>query len=110
MLEPGKIFINTEVRFTASFTDSSGAAVNPTTVKFRAFSPSGVDTTLTYGDDPEVLNPLTGSFTADFTPDQAGHWYYRWESTGTGTTTAREGRFNVQYSPFFDPPNRAYAG
>lgn len=108
MLDPGLIYVEQEVRFDATFTNSSGVAADPDTVKFRAMSPSAVETALEYGSDAAVQKTATGKYTADFTPDEAGQWWYRWETTGTGLKTAIEGHFNVQHSPFFDPPYRAY--
>lgn len=102
MLTPGLIYVNAELRFTASFFDQDGIGVDPTTVTFRTKSPCGVEASYTYGTDANVLRASLGNYTADFTVDTAGRWHYRWQTTGTGTVTANEGMFNVQRSAFFD--------
>jgi hypothetical protein len=109
MIEPGRYFIGGEVRITASFVDSSGDPVDPDTVTFRTCSPNNTKASYVYGTDSEVQKTSTGNYTADFTPDRAGRWHYRWQTTDAGTTTAIEGRdLIVQRSPFFDSTDTAY--
>ena len=108
MLEPGKIYINTELRLRASFQDSTGSPVDPDTVKFLTRSPYGRTVTYVYGTDAQVQRASTGIYTADFTPEEAGRWHYRWETTGTGTKIALEGDFIVQKSAFFNSPPLDY--
>jgi len=110
MLTPGKFYVNTELRLEASFETDDGTAVDPDTVKFRTYAPSGAKATYTYGDDSEVQRTSTGNYTADIVPDEAGRWHYRWETTGTGTKIALEGDFIIQQSAFFDDPYPAYGG
>jgi hypothetical protein len=104
MLAPGKIYIGTQLRLEGCFEDSSGSLVDPDTIKFLTYSPSGAKATYTFGTDSEVAKVSTGIFAADIEPDEAGRWHYRWKTTGTGTTIAFEGSFLVQESAFFDPP------
>lgn len=100
MLAPGKIFVNTSLRLTVSFADEDGNAVDPDTVTFRMKSPCCDETTLVYGTDAALSKLSTGNYAADIQPDRGGVWHFRWQTTGTGTTTANEGRFNVQRSAF----------
>ncbi len=110
MLEPGRYFIGSEVRVSVTFTNSAGTAVDPDTVTFRTCSPNNTKASYVYGTDTEVSKVSTGNYTADFTPDKAGRWYFRWESTGVGTKTAVEsGDLVVQSSPFFDNTETAYS-
>jgi hypothetical protein len=102
MLEPGIIYVETELRLTAAFTDSDGTAIDPDTVTFSIFSPSGGETAYVYGTDDEVQKASTGNYTADVVPDEAGRWHFRWKTTGTGTRIALEGDFIVRRSAFFD--------
>ena len=104
MRTPGKFYVNTEMRLEATFENSDGTAVDPDTVKFRTYAPSGAKASYTYGDDDEVQRESAGKYTADIVPDEAGRWHYRWETTGTGTKIALEGDFLIQESVFFDPP------
>lgn len=108
MLAPGKNYINTEIRLTASFVDSDGDAVDPDTVTFKTYSPQGLVASYVYGTDSEVQKASTGNYTADVTPDKAGRWHFRWETTGTGTVLALEGDFIIQRSPFFDCVDTGY--
>ncbi len=103
MLSPGKIYVNTVLRLTVSFTDEDGVAVNPTTVTFKLMSPCCCgSTSYEYGVDANITRPSTGNYIAEIQPDEAGVWSWRWETTGTGTTVANEGTFNVQRSRFYD--------
>lgn len=108
MLEPGKLYVETEVRLTATFTDSNGNATDPDTVTFLTYSPSGETSTYVYGTDSEVQKASTGNYTADIVPDEAGRWRFRWKTTGTGKVIALEGEFIVQKSAFFDDPVTDY--
>lgn len=109
MLEPGRYFIGAEVRVTINFRNAAGTLVDPDTVTFRTYSPNNTKASYVYGTDSEVQRTSTGIYTADFTPDKAGRWYYRWETTGSGTKTAVEGGdLVVQRSPFFEDTDTAY--
>ena len=106
---PGKYYVNTVVRLTVNFEEDDGDDVDPTTVTFKTMSPSWVETSYVYGTDDEVQKASVGNYTADVTPDEAGRWRFRWETTGTGTTIAVEGDFLVQYSAFYDDVFSDYA-
>lgn len=108
MLEPGKIYVETELRLTASFTDSDGDPVDPDTVTFKTCSPSGTKAAYVFGTDSEVQKASVGNYTADIVPDKAGRWHIRWETTGTGATVAIEDNFVVKKSAFFDDPLTDY--
>jgi hypothetical protein len=109
MLAPGKIYYGTVLRLTATFVDGDGTATNPDTVTLKTYSPSGTETSYVYGTDAEMQRPATGSYTGDITPDEPGRWFYRWETTGDGTTITNEGAFNVQDSPFYSGSSEAYS-
>lgn len=108
MLTPGRIYINTSLRLYVNLQDEDGVDVDPTTVLIKTKSPAGAETTYTYGDDDEVGKSSVGDYYVDLTPDEAGRWRYRWETTGTDTTIAVEGDFLVQASAFYDD-NSDYA-
>ena len=105
---PGENYVNAPLRLTATFQDDSGAAVDPDTVVIRTYSPSGVATTYTLGEDDEVQMLEAGYYSADITHDEAGRWHFRWQSTGTGETAVQEGDFLVQASAFYDDTSDAY--
>ena len=71
------------VRLTARFTDSSDAAVDPSTVTFKARNDT-TTVTYVYGTDPEVVKEATGVYHVDFDITVDGPWYFRVSSTGTG--------------------------
>ena len=105
---PGKHYVNSPVYIPVNFRDADSDDVDPTTVAIRVMSPSGTDTTYTYGTDAEVGKSSVGDYYADITPTESGRWHYRWQTTGTGVAIAIEGTFLVQASAFYDGVWRAY--
>ena len=67
------------------------------TLTLRVQPPSGAALTFVFGTNPEVVKTAVGAYRADITVNRAGHWSYRWESTGTGEA-AEEGWFTVRPS------------
>lgn len=111
MLAPGKIWPGTSLRLTVNFVDDDGVGVDPDTVTFSTYTPSGLKTSYVYGTDSEVGRSAAGAYYADIVPDQSGRWQFRWLTSGTGTTIASEGDFPVQASPFAGSwPEQAYQG
>lgn len=109
MQEPGKIWPGTSLRRTVNFFDEADDPVDPDTVTFKLCSPCNQITSYVYDTDDEVQRSGVGAYYADFIPDIAGRWHWRWETTGTGTTIAKEGNFIVQYSKFVDDVDTGYA-
>lgn len=99
---PGKHYVNSPIRLTINFQTDEGVDTDPSTVTLKLRSPCGIETSYVYLTDDEVQQTDAGDYTCDVTPDEAGRWQYRWETTGTGTTIAEEGDFLVQYSAFYD--------
>lgn len=104
MLTPGRHAVNTTVRLAVNFQDDDGTDIDPATVTFKAYSPTGVTTTYVYATDAEVIRLDTGDYHVDFVPDESGRWHYRWSTTGSGTSIAMEETFVVQGSVFYDDP------
>lgn len=102
MLKNGNIAPGTPFRVTATFQDEDGTAVDPATITLKTRDPRGTETSYIYGTDAEVQRQEAGIYLGDITPDRAGRWRFRWESTGTGQTTVIENSFIVQASEF-DP-------
>lgn len=100
MLYPGKIWPETTLRLTVSFTDEDGNAVDPATVIFSTHSPTCTTTDYVYGTDSEVGKSSTGNYYADIVPGDSGRWHFRWVTTGAGTALVTEGDFIVQRSKF----------
>jgi hypothetical protein len=63
-------------------------------------SPDDVETSYTYGTDAALVRAATGNYYVDVTPDIAGRWWFRCETTGP--VSAQEGDFLVQASAFVD--------
>lgn len=70
-----------QVRVTGTFTDFAGADTDPTGVTFKIHSPSGIETTRTYGVSG-ITKTGTGVYYSDITLDEGGVWTYRWAGTG----------------------------
>lgn len=88
------------VKLTASFTDSAGAAANPTTVTCKVEEPDGTETSYTSVSTPAITNPATGSYQLILSTDQSGMFSYRWTGTTGTTTPVVEGQFHVLSSVF----------
>lgn len=102
LIKPGRYYPGSPIRFTATFADQDGAAIDPTTVAVLVQDPYGNNTTYTYQTDSNIDRSSAGLYYADITPDQGGRWHLRWITTGTNTTFATEASFLVQRSPFID--------
>lgn len=87
------------VRMTGALTTADGTAVDPTALVCKVKKPSGTVTTLTYGTDAFPVRSAAGTYYAEVTADEAGEWWYRFVSTGTGQA-AEEERFYVRESQF----------
>lgn len=98
-IAPGKIYVNRPVRIKANF-QIDGTDTDPTDVTFQTLSPSRVEASYAYSDD-EVYRSGVGNYYIDVTPDEAGRWFFRWSSTGTGTIDVQEGDFLVKDSQFY---------
>lgn len=101
-LAPGKIWPGTPFRLTNTYTDNAGDYVDPTTVTLYVQDPAGNQSSYVYGTDTEMGRSSAGNYYADITMTSGGRWFYRWLTTGDGTTIANEGDVLVQRSPFVD--------
>ena len=86
------------VRLTATFTDSGGTGVDPSSValtyrQYQADSNSG--TTLVYGVN-SIVRVAAGIFYHDLAVNSGGEWRYRWAGTGVNRA-AVEGQFLVRW-------------
>jgi hypothetical protein len=67
---------------------------DPSEVRVRLLSPSGVTTVLTYLVDGGLSRVSEGLYRAVFLPDEAGVWGYRWIGSDDNAS-ADSGRFIV---------------
>ena len=88
------------IKCMATFTNTSGTAVDPATITFKAKVPrSGTITTYVYSVDPQLIKEDTGVYYVHFVPTTHGEWYYRWAGTGANAAAA-EKTFNIRDSAF----------
>lgn len=91
--------IGDRIAATATFTNDSDVATDPTTITFRVRTPAGTTTSYVYGTDAEVTKTSTGIYKFTKTVDAAGVWAVR--AVGTGTVVAAdEGLFVVDDGNF----------
>lgn len=82
------------VRLAATYTDTGGGPIDPTSVKFVYRHPTGTESTVT-SLSTSVVNPSSGSYYTDILINSAGTW--RWRSYSTGSlNTAAEAVFVVR--------------
>ena len=72
------------VPLSVTVTDSSGTAANAGSVVLTVTLPDQTTET------PAVTNPSTGTYTAEYTPTQAGRHIARWVATGANTSAYTE--------------------
>lgn len=86
--------VGDQVRLTATLTDLSGTATDPTAVTLTVRKPDQTATDYTYAAG-QVTRSGTGVYYRDVDIDQAGEWNYRFAGTGA-LVVAEEGRFYVR--------------
>ncbi len=82
------------VRVQAAFKDSTGAAIDPTTVTFEYQIGQAAVTTYTYGTDDEIVRSTAGTYYVDVSLTAVGWCNYCWASTGSGQAE-QPGRFRI---------------
>ena len=73
------------------------APLDPTTVSVSVKDPSGNVDTYLFGTDAEVVQSAVGVYYINVDADEAGSFYVRWFSTGTGQA-GKERRFTVRHA------------
>lgn len=89
--------VGATVRCSGAFTNDAGAAVDPTTITFRARKPDGVVAVYVYGTDAQLVKDAVGAYHVDLPATLAGRWAYRFEGTGSAPS-ADEAQFSVEAS------------
>lgn len=98
----GKAYAGSTVDLLVHFKTIAGVLTDPTTVQIQVKAPNNNETTYVYGTDSEVTRSVIGKFQARITVDMPGRWFYRWLTTGSGTTVALEHWVDCQKSAFVD--------
>jgi len=86
------------IRTTGTWTNSTGATVDPTVIICEYKAPSGTTTVLVYGVDA-IVRSTRGTYYTDVSLDEAGTWFVRWEGTGAAEAAA-ESYWVVRESEF----------
>lgn len=98
---PVRYFYSQTVEVRISFSDRLGGASDPLVVAISTQSPDGVESTYTYGVDPEVEKYDTGIYRIQITgTTQHGRWHYRGSGTTGLVTAVAEGSFVIRKSEF----------
>ena len=82
-------------RLSIQATDPAGLATDFPDIVLKTISPSGSLSTLTLTPG-QIEHAGTGDYFADLHLTTAGHWYWRWDASGS----AIEGHLSVQPSRF----------
>jgi hypothetical protein len=82
--------VGDKVRCTGTFETAAGTDTDPSAVFFKVETPSGTETTYTYGTDAALVKSATGIYYVDVSITEAGTWHYRFYSTGTGQAAGEE--------------------
>lgn len=84
--------IGDRITLTGLFANIAKVPTNPTAVTLAIRKPDGDVIVVAQG---SMTNPSVGTWAYDFSPDQAGSWWFRWSGTGA-VTAAEEKRFLVR--------------
>lgn len=76
------------IRVTATWSDTAGSAIDPTTVTLYIKSPASTLTTLVYGVDTDLVKDTTGVYHADINVTESGKYYYRFKGTGAAQASS----------------------
>jgi len=90
--------INSVVRLEVTFRNAANALTDPSTIELQYQDPTGNETTKTFA-SAELTKSSTGIYYFDLTVDEAGIWFYRYESSGVPKASA-ESTFDVSVSQF----------
>jgi hypothetical protein len=86
-----------KIKVTATFTNLSGAYIDPGAVYLQYVTPAGVANSLVY--PTTVSRTSSGIYYADISIAEAGDYWYRVHASGVGQSAA-EGGFIVKRSHF----------
>jgi hypothetical protein len=79
---------------------ATNGLLDPTGVQFKFKHPVlGIVTTYVYGTDAQLVRDSQGMYHVTISADAAGHWYWKFTSTGTGQA-AQKGYFTVESDDF----------
>jgi hypothetical protein len=94
--------VGDEVRCSVTFTDAIAKTPADANVEFKVKTPSGVETTYTYGVDANVVRDGVGQYHADVFINESGTWYFRFVASGALRAAVERAR-DVRETHFADP-------
>jgi len=74
--------LGTKLLVEATFTDETGAPVDPTTVTARLRVEGQTERLFTYNVDPELTRASQGVYQLRYTPTSSGAWFVRFKGVG----------------------------
>lgn len=98
----GQYQVGTVVRSSATMTDITGVAADPTAIDVSLLEPDGTQTDYVLA-DPEVVNDGVGLYHFDVTCDQNGYYEIRWAATGNSVDVATQDLWHVHDTDFVVP-------
>lgn len=66
-----------------TFKNAAGTLTDPSGLTFTYRTPAGVETSLVYGTDAEVVKSSAGTYYVNLSLTASGRWAYKWVATGT---------------------------
>lgn len=106
---PGKLYPVAVVPINGTFNDEAGLAFDPLTVSLFIWSPSGAESSFTYGEDAEIRRTADGRYVFDVTLDEPGRWFYQWRVLASDVMSVKQGDLLVQDTPFYSGSRQRYA-
>lgn len=88
------------VTLSASFVDANGGAYDPSGVVFHYREPSGLEGSLSYPSDPEVVRLSVGEYSVGFVIGVVGRWTFKTRSEGTPAASSSDVVIRCEPSEF----------
>ena len=88
------------VTLNASFVDANGDAFDPVSVVFHYREPSGLEGSLSYPTDPEVVKVAIGEYSVGFVMGVVGRWTFKTRSEGTPAAASADAVVRCEPSEF----------
>lgn len=87
--------VGDKITIYGTWTNAAGVATDPGSIFAKYKDPAGTVTTYTYSVDAELVKDSAGIYHVDIDADEAGMWYYRFYSTGSGQASSTIASFVV---------------
>lgn len=105
---PGKLYPVATIPINGTFNDENGVAFDPHTISLYIISPSGRESSYTYGVNSELRKNADGRYVFDAVLTEPGRWHYQWRVTAYDVTSIKESEILVQDTPFYSGTRQSY--